>query len=109
MTESEVPRIKTFRRPLRWKIDDALGTGPLFDLLLSRPHHGVGEWLGSIAMVMRKLSSPSGRAWMRWRQSVWFGSDRADAFYRRSCAIGRLERRRRRHMAPSQIHSAGEK
>lgn len=87
------------KRPLRWRIDDALGTRPLADLMLSGPQHGVAEWIRSIAVIVRHLSSPAGHAWMRWRQAAWLGSEREDELYRRSCAISRLERWRRRRAA----------
>lgn len=50
-------------------------------------------------MVVRKLSSPSGRAWMRWRRAVWTGSPREDALYKRMNAVSRLERWKRRRAA----------
>lgn len=84
------------KRPLRWRLDDRFGTGPLFDVLASGPRHGLAEWLSSVALVVRKLLSPSGRAWMAWRRAEWSGSPNADALYKRSCAISRLERMRRR-------------
>ena len=98
MTGSEVT-MTTFKRPLRCRIDDAFGTTPLFDVIGSGPQHGVAEWLSSIGVVLGKLSSPSGRAWMRWRQAAWIGSPREDELYKRSCAISRLERLKRRRAA----------
>jgi hypothetical protein len=87
------------KRPLAWRLDDALGTVPLFDLLATGPRHGVREWASSIAWTSRMLASPGGRAWMAWRRSVWAGSPRSDELYRRSCAISRLERWKRRRRA----------
>jgi hypothetical protein len=83
-------------RPLSWRIDDALGTTPLFDVIASGPRHGFAEWGSSIALVVRKLASPSGRAFMAWRRSVWLGSSKEDARYRRLNAVSRLERMRAR-------------
>lgn len=82
-------------RPLAWRLDDRFGTTPLIDLVATGPRHGVREWASSIALVIGKLSSPSGRAWMAWRRAAWGGSPRADALYRRLNAISRLERMRR--------------
>lgn len=93
MTESEMT-MKT--RPLAWSLDDRFGTAPLIDLIATGPRHGLPEWLSSICMVIGKLLSPSGRAWMAWRRAEATGSDRADALYRRLNAISRLERMRRR-------------
>lgn len=96
MIEQKSEDAMHMKRPLSWRIDDALGTRPLVDLVMSGPRHGVGEWIRSIAVVVRHLSSPAGRAWMRWRQAAWLGSEREDELYRRSCALDRLERWRRR-------------
>jgi hypothetical protein len=83
------------KRPLAWRIDDALGTTPLVDLIASGPRYGLAEWLSSIVVVIRSLASRRGRAWMAWRRSAWLGSPREPARWRRLCAIERLERMRR--------------
>lgn len=102
---SESEEEMTTTRPLSWRIDAALGTTPLFDVLSTGPRHGVAEWLSSLALVIGKLASPPGRAWMRWRQAVWAGSPNEDALFKRMNAVTRLERMRRRIEFP--LHRTG--
>ncbi len=83
------------KRPLAWRIDDALGTAPLFDVIATVPRHGLPEWLSSIRLVVGKLASPSGRAWMAWRRAEAVGGPKADRRYRRVVAFDRLKSRRR--------------
>jgi hypothetical protein len=90
------------KRPLAWRIDDALGTTPLFDLIASGPRHGLAEWVSSIAVVVRSLASRRGRAWMAWRRAAWLGSLREPERLRRLDAIERLDRMRRVRVMPVQ-------
>lgn len=92
--------MSTIKRPLRWRLDDKLGTRPLFDLLLGRPsHYSISEWLQGIGVHLLALLRPSGRAYLRWHRMYRHGiGDRAgrDRAYHRFIALQRLEQRRRK-------------
>ena len=87
----------TKRRPLRWRLDDKLGTRPLFDLLLGGPAgHSVAVWMQGISVHLMALLRPSGRAYLRWHWMYLHGiGERAerDREYRRFVALQRLEQR----------------
>lgn len=59
------------KRPLTWRLDDALGMTPLFDVITGGPRYGGGiwDWLKGIVIVVRSLSSPHGRAFSRWQRA----------------------------------------
>jgi len=91
--------MNTTKRPLRWRLDDKLGTRPLFDLLLGGPsRYSIWEWLQGIGVHLIALLRPSGRAYLQWHWMYRHGiGDRAerDRAYSRFIVLRRLERRRR--------------
>lgn len=91
--------MSTGNRPLRWRLDDALGTRPLFDLLLSGPSRlSVTEWIQGIGVHLLALLRPSGRAYLHWHWMYKHGigsEEERDKAYCRFIALKKLERRRR--------------
>lgn len=82
------------KKPLSWRLDDALGTRPLFDVIATGPRYGVRDWLLGIAEVVRRLSTPRGRVYSRWQRAYDRGSADADALYERYLATDRDGRQR---------------
>ncbi len=68
-------------RPLSWRLDDALATRPLFDVIAAGPQYGVRDWLLGIVEVIRRLTSPRGRAYSAWQRAYDRGSDDAARLY----------------------------
>ena len=58
-------------RPLRWRIDEALGTSPLFDLVLGKPTHGHWQQIVAIVTVLGWMTRPVAREVMRSRRASW--------------------------------------
>ncbi len=76
-------------RPLAWRLDDRFGTRPLFDVIATGPRYGVRDWLLGIAEVVRRLTSPRGRAYSRWQRAYDRGSPDAARLYAEYLATDR--------------------
>src|SRR5690554_6246797 len=80
------------------RLDHALGTRPVFEILVEGPRGDVRGWLKSLRQLTHTLFlTPRGHAWLRWHWDHVHNDDRRPELLRRLNAHSRLARIKSRY------------
>jgi hypothetical protein len=79
------------------RLDHALGTRPVFEILVEGPRGDVRGWLKSLRQLAGNFLTPRGRAWLRWHWDHVHNDDRRPELLRKLNAQSRLARIKSRY------------